>query len=882
MSPTPPQWPLRFLRWFCREDFLEEIEGDLIELFEQRYQTSARRAKRAFFWQVCAHFRPDFIRPIFPQTLINSAMYTHYVKVAWRNLYRQKMYSFIKLGGFALGIALFLLIALFVRDELGIDQHYERGDDLYRVLSATHNPADNWTRSSTLPAPAADMIAEQIPEVEEVGRLIAMDGWFLAGGNLFRPEKESTNIYEERFAYADPSLPGILEIPMMYGTREKALSQPQSILISEHIAHKYFPGENPTGETIFLNDDESTPYSIGGVMANLDHTHLAGIDFLITLKNLEFWEGEQADWCCWNYSPYLRLRKGTDPRIVERKLAPIYEKHIVGWLNDQGDQRADTIRKYGAMELQAVGDIHLKSSDVSDFLAVSDVKIVWLYAAIGLFVLLLACINFINLSTAKSANRAKEVGMRKVIGSNRGQLIEQFLSESILLCLIAVILGVALAAYSLPFFNQIANKDLVIPIGEGWFLLSLLALTGSIGLISGLYPAFYLSSFSPLSILRGEKSRGSRSSNLRSGLLVFQFGTSIVLIVGALVVYQQMDFILHKKLGFEKEQVVMIEGAHTIVEEMPAFKVSLLQIPGVQHASASGFLPIEGTRRNTNSFWKAGKREIDQGVPAQFWWVDEHYLETMGMKLVEGRMFERNRASDSMACVINQEMANRLGLQNPIGNQIENWGKWNIVGVVEDFHFDLMTQEIRPLVMVRGTRGDMVSLKIDGEDMEATLQAVEDVWTDFKPHQEFRYSFLDEAYASMYEDVQRTSNVFSIFAILAIIVASLGLFALSAFMVEQRTKEIAVRKILGASEKQILTLLSSETLRLVLLGFSLATPIAWYLMSEWLSGFSYQVDIRWWIFLVAGGIAMLVAIITISFQAVKAAFSNPAFSLRSE
>ena len=882
--PQPPERARKFLEWFCREDLVEAILGDLEELYHRRLtRLGKRKADLLFLWNVLLFFRPFAFKNILPTTAFNyTAMFKHYFKISWRSLNRQKMYSAIKIGGFSLGIALCLLIALFVQDELNVDTQHENGQNTYRILGQNNKPNDTWSRGSCFPAPIKSVLLEHYPEVEKAGRLISFDGWYDAGSNLFRAADATTNVYEERFAYADQSFIEMFNIPMRYGNLNNALAEPQTILISVRKAEKYFPNENPVGKTVILNDDEEKPFVVGGVMENLKNTHLEGFDFFMTLSGVEFWEGEQTNWCCWNYSPYVQLKEGTDPEEFEEKLLYIRDEYVIGWQKKHDTQRVEETRKFISMDVQRVDDIYLKSQDVSDFLAVSDIRIVWLFAMIGFFILLLACINFINLSTAKSSNRAREVGLRKVVGSYRSNLIQQFMSESVFFCAISVVMGVALAYMALPFFNELAAKDLVIPFLEWWFIPILIVLTLVIGLISGLYPSFYLSSFMPITVLKGNISRGSKSSGLRSGLVVFQFTTSIVLIVGAVIVSQQMDFILNKKLGFDKDHVVMVHGANTLEEKIPMLKEEILRLPDVEHAAASGSLPILGTRRNGNSFWKEGHKELDSGVGGQIWWVDPDYFDALGIKMLEGRTFSLEMASDSAAVIINQKMADKLGLDDPIGARIENWGKWTVVGVVEDFHFDVMTYEISPLAMVLGTWGSIISVKVNTQDMEKTLGEIKGVWDEFQPSQPFRYTFLDEGYAHMYDDVKRTENLFSIFAALAIIVACLGLFALSAFMVEQRGKEISIRKVLGASFGSIFSLLVYDFVKLVMIAFVFSVPISWFLMNEWLEDYAYRIDISWTVFLIAGVIALGIALLTISAESIKAAVANPTKNLRSE
>lgn len=879
----PPRWAVRFFLWYSNDYLSDAVLGDLLELYSRRCASlGKRRADWLFVLNVVFFLQPFAIkkRSIYKNSN-HIAMFRNFTKIAWRNVIKSKMYSAIKIGGFALGIAICLLIALFVKDELSVDQHYENGHLVYRVLYKSIDPSQSWSGVS-FPAPIASVLEEDFPDVEMAGRFISFDGWGKAGGNLFRPEDDDTNVFEERFAYADQEFIEMMEIPMVYGDRNHALSNPNSILISKRKADKYFPNQDPVGKTIILNDDKSNPYLVGGVMGNLQNTHLKDFDFFITLTEVEFWEGEQTDWCCWNYSPYIRVRPGTDRKQLEEKLLSVRDTYIIGWFEKRGDQRVESMRKYHSLELQPVGDIYLRSQEVADFLVVGDIRIVWLFSAIGLFILLLACVNFINLSTAKSANRAKEVGLRKVVGSYRKNLIQQFLTESIIFSGISVLFGALLAWTAMPYFNLVAGRNLEFPIMEWWFAPTLILLTLVIGVISGLYPSFYLSAFRPISVLRGAVSRGSKSSLLRSSLVVFQFTTSTVLIVGAFIVSGQMQYILNKKLGFDKEQVIMIHGTNTLGEQLTVLKDELLRLSQVEHAAASSYLPVKGTKRNGNSFWKEGRKKIDKGVGAQFWRVDPDYLDVMSMKLVEGRVFSNEIASDSAAIIINQTMAKDLGLENPVGERIMNWRTWEVVGVVEDFHFETLKGKIGGLAMVRSGYGTILSVKVNTEDMAGTLSSIINVWDKFKPNQPIRYTFLDENYAHMYDDVKRTGDLFSAFAIFGILVACLGLFGLSAFMVEQRGKEISIRKVLGASIRIILRLLTFNFLKLVVISLVLAVPIGWYMMNAWLQDFEYKISLTWEVFALAGLLVVLIAALTVSFESIRAALANPASKLRPE
>lgn len=534
-------------------------------------------------------------------------------------------------------------------------------------------------------------------------------------------------------------------------------------------------------------------------------------------------------------------------------------------------------------KLQPVEAIYLNELKIQDGLQHGDSRYIWLFGAIALFILLIASINFINLSTAKSANRAKEVGLRKVIGSLRSSLMGQFLAESLLFSSFSFGLGVLLANLFLPYFNGLVAKSLVFP-WQAWWLFPALA-TGILltGLLAGLYPAFYLSAFQPMQVLKGTVSRGSGAhASTRSLLVVFQFTVSIVLIVGTLTISRQMHYILNKNLGYDKEQVLLIQGTHTLGNKLAPFKNELLRLPDVKHASVSSFLPVEGTKRNNGGMWTRGMPD-HQKVSTQHWNVDDAYVKTLGLKLLTGRNFSAQMPTDSQAVIVNESLAKALQLRKPIGQRLVNWrGEWRVIGVIADFHFNSLKEKIQPMGLYLGRSPNTVLVKVATQDIAATLQAVTKVWKTFSPNQPIRYSFLDEQYASMYDDVQRTGRIFSSFAGLAILVACLGLFALSAFMAEQRRKEISIRKVLGASLESIVGLLTVHFIKLVLISFSIAVPIGWYLMSNWLADFVYRIPLSWELFLLAGLSTVLIALLTIGYQSVKAALMNPARNLQTE
>lgn len=857
----------------------------MLELYNERLTTlGKRKANIRFIYDVLLLFRPGIIRPIEAQNkLTNYDMLMNYFLIGWRSLTKQRMYSAIKVGGLAIGIAACLLIALFIKDELDFDKQYS--NDVYRVVGVLN---EDGTAQGELPfpAPMSQALKENFPEIVKAGRFNASE-LFGAGSNEVRAGDQVENSYDAGFTYFDQELLDMLQLNFVYGNPSRALSQPNSIVITKRKADKYFPNQNPIGKTLIVDNKLERPYIVGGVIEDFSHSHIA-FDFLISTTGLEFWEGEQHDWGASNYVTYVMVDSNADVAKLEKTISDrMIEKYFIPMIIEGGGSLEDAKRffeeKNAHLELQALNDIHLYSSTIKDGIAQGDIRFIWLFGGIAGFILLIAVVNFINLSTAKSANRAKEVGLRKVAGSYRGNIITQFLTESVLYSLLAFVFALALALLVLPYFNELSGKVLSFP-WRDWKWLPLL--TGSaiiIGIAAGLYPSFYLSSFQPIQVLKGSLSKGSKSSPLRNALVVFQFTTSIVLLVGTLIIYRQMDFILTKKIGFEKDQVLLIQGANTLGQQVQTFKNELLALPVVEAVSISDYLPVKGTKRNGNQFWEDGKLGQEQSIIGQIWKVDFDYVSTMGMQIKEGRDFNSNMPSDSSAILVNETMAKSLG-GNVLGKRIVNSGNHalTIIGVIEDFHYESMRQNIDNLCLTIGNSPSMISVRINAADMKAAIGAITTTWRKLAPQQAIRFSFLNEHFAAMYADVQRMGRIFTSFAILAIIVACLGLFALSAFMAEQRSKEIGIRIVLGASLRQIFGLLTLDFIKLVLLSIVIAVPLAWYLMQEWLQDFAYRTTISWDVFVMSGALAILIALITISHQAIKAGYVDVSKRLRQD
>lgn len=805
-------------------------------------------------------------------------MFRNHLNIAWRTIKKDKLFTFIKIGGFAVGIAACLLIALFIRNEVSYDQHYAKKNQIYRVVFQGEVQGEVM-KSTHFQLPLADALQSDFPEIIKAGKVNTIE-IFGAGKRGMRLSGKQENTFEENFILADQGAFDILEIQLDQGDPTTALTEPRSIVMSRSKAEKYFPNGNALGQTLFLDNDTTSPYTVTGVMEDVPENSHLDFDFLLPI------EDTNQSWTNQNYFTYVLVNPNTNIKELEQKMTSIVEKYIIPAQIKRG-RSADFIDVLRTAEykLQPVTDIYLKSDlKMQDGLKHGDVKFVWLFAAIAIFVLLLAIINFINLSTAKSANRAKEVGLRKTIGAFRNNLVSQFLTESVVFSIISFILGVVLAWVLLPTFNEIASKSMALPWATWWFAPLLLVAALLVGVLAGLYPAFYLSAFRPVNVLKGTLSVGSKSGKLRSGLVVFQFTTSVILIIGTLIIYRQMDYIVSKELGYDKERVVVLEGTNILGDKIESFKEQLSALSQVKSVTSTNYLPIDGGSRNGNTFMVDGQDDGGRGIPAQIWRVDYEYMETLGIQLEKGRGFSKDFAYDSInSIVINSKMASDLGLKDPIGKKLDNNSQiFEIIGVIKDFHFKSLKEDISALSLVIGRDVGAVSVKLEKGDPTEALASIENVWNRNIPNQALSYTFLEQEFAQMHDDVQRMGSIFNSFALFAILVACLGLFALSAFMVEQRRKEISIRRVLGAPFKNIYKLLTVDFLKLILVSICIATPIGWYLMNRWLEGFAYRISIGWETFLTAGVIALGIAVLTISYQSVGAALLKPTKGLRTE
>ncbi len=879
---TPPRIAQRILLSFLKPDLAEEVLGDLEEKFFKTVNTStALKAKRNYWYQVLKYVRPFAIKKSKFQSFKNNGMFSHFLKISWRNLMRNKVFSSIKIGGFSIGIAACILISLFITHELSYDKHYKHGDQIFRIANNYQSSAysEKWTN---LHGPFKPVLEEHIPEIEEVSRVVLWK-WGNVGENHIRETNSTSSFYEEGFFYADPELLQILEISMVYGNQKNALVQPNSLVISKRKADIYFPNQNPIGKQLILNENPEDTYTIGGVMENFPATsHLQG-DFIMTLKDRKSGPGTSG-WCCTNYNFYVRLSPKTDKTTVENKITTIRDTYVLDELAKIGNTDISEEQNNKSFYLQPVTNLYLNPEKVYDGQSHGSAEIIWVFGTIAGIILLIACLNFINLSTAKSIKRAKEVGLRKVVGSVRSNLISQYLSESVFLCLLSVLLGVLIAYLAMPFFNQIANKNLSLPFMSSWFIPSLALIAFVIGILSGIYPALQLSRFKPVEALKGISRKGANASTTRSVMVVFQFTATVILIIGALATHQQFQHYMNKSLGFDKDQVINILGMNTIEEkDRDVIKNEILKLASIENATYSNYLPVSGAATTNFGFWIDGKKQDGEGFEAARWTVDEDYLNTMSMTIINGRNFSKNSLDDN-SIIINERMAELFGLQNPVGTQVIDMfdSKYQIIGVVKNFHFESLTSDIRPLAMIKGKGNNILSLKIKPENMQAGIASITSIWNKFKPNQSIRYSFMDSRFKEMYNSLFRIKTIFLLFSGLSIVVACLGLFALSAYIIEQRGKEVSVRKVLGASVSKLFTILALDFIKLVIISIIIAIPIGWYLMNDFLSEMANRITLSWSLFTIAAIAALVIALLTISVESIKAAMVSPAKRLRSE
>ncbi|MGY3053082.1 putative ABC transport system permease protein [Pedobacter sp. UYEF25] len=808
-------------------------------------------------------------------------MIKNYIKIAFRNLWKSKGYAAINIVGLAIGLATCLMITLFVLDELSYDRFNAKADRIYRVNTDIRLNGSDFKHHVT-PAPMADALAKDYPKIEQTVRI--------RGGGDMLVKKDNQTLVEHNAFFADPSVFSVFTLPMLSGDPKTALNQPNTMVISESIAKKYFNSIDVVGKT--LKVDNSTPYTITGVIQNTPKQSHLHFNFIRSMVGDE--ESRSDFWLNNNYSTYVLVAPGTNEQTLDGYLKEIAKKYVEPQLQNTFHSSFDDLEKkrdlfkYSSIPLTR---IHLYSTLTNEIEPSGNSEYVYIFVVIALFILLIACVNFMNLSTARSAGRSKEVGIRKVLGSGRYSLMMQFLTESILTSFIALIVSLLITQLSLPYFNQLAGKEIALGLFSQKFLLpSLLLITTVVGILAGLYPAFFLSAFEPIKVLKGKLSIGFKGSWLRNSLVVFQFTTAIILVVCTLVIYNQLNFIRNKNLGYNREQVLVLKNVYSMGNHAQTFKNEVLQIPGVIAGTRTNTLPTSVAPENSDAFSKDASMNASQTVTISEWYVDADYISTLGMKMAQGRNFSAQIPTDSGALLINEAAAKMLGFSQPLkeklydSDQGKNIRALPILGIVKDFNAGSMQHKTAPIVFRLSKYGDRFAFRIKGKDMSNVVAQIERKYhaVALMADQPFIYSFMDEDFNHLYKSEQQTGKIFITFAFFAILIACLGLFGLITYAADQRTKEIGIRKVLGATVTNVTALLSVDFIKLVLLSIVISTPIAWFAMQKWLQSFAYRTNLSWWVFALAGLIALLIAVATVSFQAIKAALANPVKSLRTE
>lgn len=805
-------------------------------------------------------------------------MLRNYLKIAYRNLVKNKVYSFINIFGLAIGIAACLVISLFVQDELSYDRFNKNADRIVRVVFKANINGGKINESFVMP-PTAQALKNDYSEVQEATRLRHFGSpRVVIGEKIFN---------EASMAYVDANFFDVFTIPLLKGNAKAALVQPNCVVLSKAAAQRYFGDINPIGKIIHFKKGADAPaFRVTGLFDKIPSNSHFHFDLLGSMASDT--ESKSTSWLTSNYFTYLLLTEGVDYKKLEAKLPATVEKYMGPQILQAMGMSLSQFRTKGnelGLHLQKLTDIHFYSEGTNELEAGGDIKYVYIFGAIALFMLLIACINFMNLATAGASKRAREVGVRKVLGSVKLELVRQFLLESILLTTFAVVLSMLLVQVALPLFNDLSGKNLRLDfMANPLSLAGLLVLGLVVGILAGSYPAFFLSSFTPVTVLKGRFVGSKKTIGLRSGLVVFQFCVSICLIVGTTVVYQQLSYIQNKKLGYDKDQLLVLQNSWALGKNEAVLREELLKDSRVVNVTASPYRPA-GPSNSNNSLAYPENNESQIMRTLQYG-IDDQYIPTLGMKMVEGRNFSKAFASDSAGIIINEAAAKAFGWENhAVGHSITRNNSfkkvYKVIGVVQDFHFKSLHESIAPLLMVYENNWGLI-VKVKTRDVSGLVASIKSRWAAFGMVEPFEYAFMDDLFSKTYVAEQKTGTILSLFAGLTIFIACLGLFGLATFTAEQRTKEIGVRKVLGANVGQIIGLLSKDFLKLIVIACAVAFPLGYWGMTQWLQGFAYRIEINAWVFVVAGVAALAIALLTVSFQSIKAALMNPVKSLKSE
>ncbi len=872
----PPQWPVKILRRFLKKEYLEEIEGDMEEIFLITAEKKSRAAaRRLYYWEMLRLIRPVLLKNFKSSPYHPSIMYKNYILIAWRNLLKKKGYSSINILGLALGIACCLLIFMYVDYERSFDNYHTRGGRIYRVIHGGDdgkNPLDTyWVWGN---APIGQALHDNFPEIDKVFQ-------FSGRSDLLLTRGETTH-QEDGVFFADSTVFDVFSWKLLKGNPKTALAAPFSIVLTESTARKYFGDEDPLGKSLKGSESagrsDAGEYLVTGVMQDIPANSHFRFNALLSMST--FRKSRPDIFTAWGYVDfytYFLVNDQFDRSKFEAKIPDFLARR---------KQSADD--KYHIV-IEPLSEMYLGTAAQRQPGETGSIANLYIFSVIGLFVLMIAIINFMNLSTARSMERGKEVGIRKSIGAGRNSLISQFMGESFVIVSLAMISALIIVVVALPGMNNITGRILEIShFISPQSILWLVGATLAIGLAAGSYPAFVLSSFNPVTVLKGMSKSGKIGVTLRKGLVVFQFSLSIALIAGTMVTYFQMNHILNKNLGFDKDQMMILD--YNYDQKVNALRETLK----TEMENDPSVVSVAFSRSVPGSYFPNAYTEIIvpegemKGMAQPIFQVGVDFVNHYGLEMVAGRSYSRAHPSDTIGgLVINEAAARQYGYANPadiVGKKYKQWGReGEIIGVVKDFNYISLHRAIEPLTLpYEPFACRYMSLKIKSGDIASTIDQVRQTWMRLASHRPFLYSFLDADFDRQYQKDVNFRTLFLTFSSLAIFIACLGLFGLATYTAELRTKEIGIRKVLGANVNSIVTLLSRDFIILILIAIVLATPVAWYSMNRWLEGFAYRIEIKFWIFILAGLAAIITAALTISFQAIRAARGNPVKALRSE
>jgi ABC-type antimicrobial peptide transport system permease subunit len=869
--PSPPRWAERLLEWLAADHLLEEVQGDLQELFDKRLQTNGLRKARLLYIL-------DLLKLIHPRLWRNKHntysslnpidMFQHFLVFSFRSFKRFKGSFFINLIGLSTGLACSLLIYLWVNDEWQMDKFHEKGSRLYQAMKVIPNGDGTFQSSENTSGLLAAALLAEFPQVEET--VITNGG----AGNNGIISSQNRHI-KANGMFATHNFFSLFSYPILEGDPKNVLKSKHGVVVADVLAKKLFgTTENSIGKTIEWKGGEySGSYLITGVFQKPIRHSSAGFDLLFNYDiYFDAHKKDLQDWGSNNPQTYLLLKQGTDVEDFNKKIAGfLKEKHLA----TKGTKYLEWV---GTLFVERYGDKYLYNHYENGVQAGGRIEYVKLFSMVAFFILFIACINFMNLSTAQASRRMKEIGIKKAIGASRKSLMFQFLSESMFVAFLSLVVALLTVVLLLPWFNQVTGKKLVLQ-PEMSVILSLLAITLLTGVFSGSYPALYLSRFKPVSVLKGKLHTSVGEAWTRKGLVVFQFVLSVILIVSVGVIYKQMEYIQTKNLGYNKDNILQIRSEGKLRDKQETFLLEVKSIPGVVNASSMGG-NMTGAHGGTFGVDWEGKNP-NENVDFSILYVDYGLIELMDIELKEGRTFSKEFGRDSTKIIFNEKAIELMGMKNPVGKTIRAWGKeFEIIGVTKNFNFESLYQQVKPLFFLCSPKQENVLVKIKAGMEGQVISQLGELYSEFNGGVPFEYTFLDESYGALYASEQRVAVLSGYFAGIAIIISCLGLFGLAAFTAERRRKEIGIRKVLGSSELAIVRLLSGEFVQMVLVAILIALPVSYLIATQWLNEFAYAIDLEWWFFAAAGLLALLIAGLTVASQTLKASKMNPVKTLR--